>query len=89
LKKVNEGWFQLIIIEGGPWNGGSSWKIDGGGRMNSGTLHNREAREGHRSWTEIERSLRTIKNYTGGQKWCEERPVIGSIVDCGWTKEER
>jgi hypothetical protein len=83
LKKVNEGWFQSIMIEGGSRNGGSSWKIDGGGRTKSGTVHNREAREGHRSWTEIERSLKTIKNYPGGQKMCEERPVIASIADRG------
>jgi hypothetical protein len=51
--------------------------------MNSGTLHNREAREGHRSWTEIERSLKTIKHYTGEQKGCEERSIIASIVNRG------
>jgi hypothetical protein len=71
------------MIEGGSRNGGSSWKIDAGGEMNSGTLHNREAREGHRSWMEIERSLKTIKNYTGRKKGCEKRPVIASIVDRG------
>jgi hypothetical protein len=80
LKKVDEGWFQLTMIEGGSRTGGISGKIDAGGGMNSGTLHNREAREGYGSWTEIERSLKTIKNYTGGQKGCEEWPVITSIV---------
>jgi hypothetical protein len=67
----------------GSWNSGSSWKIDTGGGMNSGTLHNREAREGYGTWTEIERSLKTIKNHTGEQKGYEEWPIIASIVDRG------